>query len=184
MTLRSCTRENEVKELLARGQYPQACTPELRAHVTSCHSCSDLVLITRAFQSARVNTAAVANLPSPGLLWWRAQLRRRNAAVERISKPILGAQVFALSVSVLFAVGLVATQATYGLHWLSWFEGVSWPSQLHQAPALHLDALFPAALLNSTASLLVLVPILATLVLLGGVAVYFASEKNSENDPR
>jgi hypothetical protein len=31
---------------------------------------------------------------------------------------------------------------------------------------------------------LVLIPILATLALLGGVAVYFASEKSNENEPR
>jgi hypothetical protein len=184
MILRSCPHEKEVADLLARGHYPQACTPELRTHLDACRSCADLLLVTRAFQAARVQTAAAANLPSPGLLWWRAQLRRRNAAVERIGKPILGAQIFALSVGIIFAIGLLATQATHGLHWLAWLDGISldglgWPSQMPQTPALHLDALF-----NSGVSLLVLIPILATLVLLGGVAVYFASEKGNENEPR
>lgn len=184
MTLRSCAHEREVTELLARGQYPQACTPELLAHIDACRSCADMVLVTRAFQAARAHTAAAVNLPSPGILLWRAQLRRRNAAVERIGKPILGAQIFALSVGMIFAIGFLATQATQGLHWLSWFNGLSWPSQLPEAPALHLEFLRSAALLNSGLNLLVLIPILATLVLLGGVAVYFASEKSSENEPR
>jgi hypothetical protein len=183
MTFRSCPHEKEVAELLARGLSPDAVSPELRAHIGACRSCADLVLVTRAFQTARVQTAAAANLPSPGLLWWRAQLRRRNAAVERIGKPILGAQIFALSVSILFAIGFVATQATHGLHWLGWFDGLSWPSQLPQSPALHLEALWPA-FLNSSVSLLVLIPVLATLALLAGVAVYLASEKNTENEPR
>jgi hypothetical protein len=184
MTFRSCPHEKEVAELLARGHYPDACAPELRAHIGICRTCADLVLVTRAFQTARVQTAAIASLPSPGLLWWRAQLRRRNAAVERIGKPILGAQIFALVVTILFAIGFLATQATHGLHWVGWFDGLSWPSQVPQAPALHLETLLPSTLFNSNVSLLVLIPILATLALLGGVAVYLASEKNSENEPR
>jgi len=182
MTLRPCSHEKEVAELLGRGHYPQVCTPELRDHIGSCRSCADLVLVTRAFQAARAQTAAAVNLPSPGLLWWRAQLRRRNAAVERIGKPILGAQIFALSVCIVFAIGFLATQATHGLRWLSWLEGTSfggfgWPLQMPQVPMLHLDAL-----LNSGLGMLVLIPILATLVLLGGVAIYFASER--KNEPR
>jgi len=185
MTLRSCIHEKEVADLVARGHYSQACTPEIQAHVSTCRSCADLILVTRAFQAARTQTAAVANLPSPGVLWWRAQLRRRNEAVERIGKPILGAQIFALSVSLVFAIGFLAAQATHGLRWLSWFDGISldgfsWPSQ---TPSLHLESLLPASLINSGVSLLVLIPILATLALLGGVAVYFASEKSSENKP-
>jgi hypothetical protein len=184
MTLRPCSYEKEVTELLARGHYPQACTPELHAHIGACRCCADLVLITCSFKTARAQTAATVNLPSPGLLWWRAQLRRRNAAVERIGKPILGAQIFALCVSILFAVGFLATQATQGLRWLSWFNGLSWPSQLPQAPSLHLESVWRVSLFNFGLSLLVLIPILATLILLGGVAVYFASEKSSENEPR
>jgi hypothetical protein len=184
MTLRPCAHEKEVADLLMRGHYPQACTPELRAHVSDCRTCSDLVLVTSAFQAARSSSTAAASLPSPGQLWWRAQLRRRNAAVERIGKPILGAQIFALSVTVIFAIGFLATQATHGLHWLSWFNGLSWPSQMPQAPAIRWDALHPTTLFSSGMSLLVLIPILAILALLGGVAVYFASEKSSEKDPR
>jgi hypothetical protein len=186
MTFRSCVHEKEVADLLARGHYPQACTSELQAHVSTCRSCADLILVTGVFQAARTQTAAAANLPSPGMLWWRAQLRRRNAAVERIGKPILGAQIFAFSVSLLFAIGFLATQATHGLRWLSWVDGISldglsWPSQ---TPTLHLESLLPASLMNSGVSLLVLIPILATLALLGGVAVYFASEKGSEKETR
>jgi hypothetical protein len=155
--------------MLALGHYPEACTPELRAHLTGCRSCAELVLVARAFQAARAHLAANANLGSPGLLWWRAQLRRRNAAVERVAKPIARAQVFALTVSVLFAVGFLATQATHGLRWLSWLQQLS--------PALHLGALLPSDLFSSGSSLLVLLPIFATLVLLSGVAVYLASEK-------
>ena len=51
--------------------------------------------------------------------------------------------------------------------------------QLHNSLAhgLHLEVLWPSALFNSGWSLLALIPVLATLALLGGVALYLASEK-------
>jgi len=176
MTLRPCPHEKEVVALLARGHYPQACPAELRTHVSAYRSCADLALVTRAFQTARTESAAAAHLASPGLLWWRAQLRRRNAAVERIGKPILGAQIFALSVSLLFAAVFLATQATHGLRWLSWLQQLQ-KTQFPQASSLHLEALWPSTLIHSGWSPMVLIPILATLALLSGVVIYLASEK-------
>ena len=171
MTFGPCVHEKELTRLLALGHYPSACSLELRNHVEICRSCAELVLVTRAFQTSRAQTAAAANLVSPGLLWWRAQLRRRNAAVERVGKPILGANIFAFSVMILFGLGFLATQATSGLRWLSWF------TQLPQAPAIHLESLWPSTLIGSAWSLPLLIPACATLALLGGVVVYLALEK-------
>jgi len=173
MTLNPCSREKEVLDLLARGHWPQACTPELRAHLDACRCCADLLLVTHAFQLSRAGAAAQANLPPPGVIWWRAQLRRRNAAVERVARPILGAHIFALSITLFVAVALVVSQARRGLHWLSWF------SQLSQSQfgSLNLQALWPSSLFNSGWSLAVLIPLLATLALFSAVVVYLASEK-------
>ena len=173
MTLSPCSRENEVLELLARGHWPQACTPDLRAHLAACRSCADLLLVTQAFQHSRASTAAQANLPAPGVLWWRAQFRRRNAAVERVARPILGAHIFALSITLFVAAALVVSQARHGLHWLSWFSQLSQT----QTGALNLQALWPSGLFNSGLGLAVLIPLLATLALFSAVVVYLASEK-------
>jgi hypothetical protein len=171
MILNPCRREQEVAKLLARGGWPQACAPELGAHVTACRSCGDLVLVSESFRRARAEAASAARVPSPGALWWRAQLRRRNAAVERLGKPILGAQIFALSINLLVVVGFLAYPARHGLAWFSRLE------QLPEASKLHLGRLWDSALLNSGWSLTVLIPAVATLALLSGVAVYLASEK-------
>ena len=176
MTLRPCPHEKEVVALLARGHYPQACPAELRTHVSACRSCADLALVTRAFQTARTESAAAAHLASPGLLWWRAQLRRRNAAVERVGKPILGANIFALSVMLLFAIGFLATQATTGLRWLSWFKQLP-PAPAFHAPAFHLQSVWPSTMLSSPWGLPLLIPVCATLALLGGVVVYLSLER-------
>jgi hypothetical protein len=173
MTLSTCSREKELVEVLAKGHWPHACPEELRVHVTACRSCADLVLVACAFQSARNHSIASANLPSPGVLWWRAQLRRRNQAIERVGKPILFAQVFALSMVLLLGLGLAVSQARHGLNWLSWLD------QLPRLPFGPLDrpALSLSSLFTSGWSLTLLIPALATVAVLGGVVVYLASEK-------
>ena len=109
-------------------------------------------------------------MPAPGAIWWRAQLRRRNAAVERVSKSIVGAYVFALSFTLVAACALAITQARHGLRWLDWLEQ-------SQGTALDFGAFNPATLLNSGWSIAWLIPVLATLALVGAVAVYLAGER-------
>jgi hypothetical protein len=72
--------------------------------------------------------------------------------------------------------GLAVWQARQGLSWLTWLE------QLPQMAALHLKNLWPSALFNAGLlgtgwNMLVAIPALATLVLLGGVVLYLAVEK-------
>ena len=165
----TCAREKEVTGLLQRGHWPQACTVDLRSHVATCRACGNLVLVTQIFQRARAEAAGMARLESPGVLWWRAQLRRRNAAVERIGKPIMGAQIFALTITVVFALVFLATQARQGLHWASWFDELP--------RSLHFEALWPAALPTFDGHLWFLVPVLAAIAVLGGVVAYVASEQ-------
>ena len=169
MIFGTCAREKDVAGLLQRGHWPQACSPELRTHVAACRACSNLVLLTQTFKRARANTAGMARLEAPGVLWWRAQLRRRNAAIERIGKPILGAQIFALAVTLLVAVGFLVTQARQGAHWIAWFEALP--------HSLHFEALLPAAFPTFDSGLWLVVPILAALAVLSGVVAYVASEQ-------
>jgi hypothetical protein len=165
-----CAHEKELAEVLARGNWPAACAPELRAHVSACRSCADLALVTEAFQRARAETVRAARIGPAGTLWWRAQLHRRNDAVARIGEPIQAALVFALAINLLVLVGLLATQARQGLAWLTRIE------ELPRMSSLHLESVLPATLFTSGWSLLVLILALATFALLSGVAIYLASE--------
>jgi hypothetical protein len=177
MNLTSCPFEKEVRQLMARGQWPAACPPELRAHVSGCRACGDLVLISEAFQDARVDSLAAARPVAPAVLLWRAQLRRRNAAMERIARPLLGAQIFACAVTVLAALGLAGFEARNGVAWFTWSYWHDWIVQLPQAAAAQWDSLSSGSLAGSGWSWMVLIPAVATLMLLGGVAVYFATDK-------
>jgi hypothetical protein len=130
-----------------------------------------VVLLMQAFGGARAVSLGAAPQIAPGILWWRAQLRRRNEAVAAIGRPILGAQIFALAVTLLMVAGLAVSQAKQGWRWLA---------ELPQSRSFHLETLVPsfaAADFRSSISLVYLVPGLAMLVLLGGVVVYLASEK-------
>ena len=167
MTPFSCPREKEVASQLKLGQWPHASAADLRAHVAACRTCSDLVLVSTAFQTIRV--ASTPQLPSAGSLWWRAQLRRRNQAIERISRPLLGAQIFAWVIAALVGIAGAGWALRNTVRWLAW---------LQELPrALNLGALVPSALPGFSGSLWFLLPMLATRALAGGIAVYFTLEK-------
>jgi hypothetical protein len=171
MKLKVCAYEKEVMQVLSHGRWPAACPPELRAHVDACRSCADLVLVTASFQRDREAAVSVARIGTPGTLWWRAQLRRRNASVERIARPMMGAYLFALSVCAAVVIALLTEQARQGIAWLTALEAL--PHTL----ALNINALWSSMLLDSGLSLFVLLPTIALLALLSGVVVFLAWER-------
>ena len=169
MTFRTCSREKDLEQALKDGHWPQGCGPELRTHVESCASCSDFVLVTQTFQRARSESEQEAPSASANLLWWRAQLRKRNAATERVSRPVTFAERFALFVYVVVGLVFVASQYRHGLHWASWW------SELAPSRALHF---LPAGSGQIDWNLLLLISGLGVLALLSALVVYLASEKS------
>ena len=162
----SCGREAELTQLLAQGYWPDASPAELRAHVEACRVCADLVLVSQAFQAAHREMIPGSRLESAGALWWRAQLRKRNAAIEKVGRPIFGALIFAMVISVLVGGGMLAWK---GNTLKVWFGDLP--------RALHLDALVPTALTQTDGMASMVLPVLATVALLSGVVVYLATEK-------
>jgi hypothetical protein len=53
-------------------------------------------------------------LPSPGLVWWRAQILRKQAEKERIERPFAIMRLVAVAVGLLFLAAL----------WMSQTEGI------------------------------------------------------------
>ncbi|MGB0124628.1 MAG: hypothetical protein WA419_00610 [Silvibacterium sp.] len=170
MILTPCSREKEISDLLKAGHWPRACSPELHAHVRCCRQCRDLIAITQAFQQARAQSARDTRLQAPGVLWWRAQLRRRHAALERIARPITAAQIFALSLNVLAAVVFVLSQARHGLHWLSRLAA------LPQSETFHVKTLWTGVFIHSGWSSWPFILALGTLALCSAVLLYLATE--------
>jgi len=172
MTFTPCVREKEVAELLHSGHWPAASSPELRAHVNACRNCADFLLVTQTLQHARGTSVRSARLNSPGLLWWRAQLRRRNDALEQVAKPIAGAHVFALIVTLLVAGAFVVEQSRRGVQWISWL------TELSRSRAFHLDPLWSSASTKIDWNAMFLMPGLATLMVLSGLLIYLATDRS------
>lgn len=168
MTFGSCAYEKEISAALKAGHWPEGCDRELRAHVDACASCGDLVLVTQTFQQAR--SESVQTVPSipPGLLWWRAQLRRRNAITRRVSRPLTIAQVFAWLVLGVVTIAVVTSQYRQGFRWISWWSEFSLSRTLHS---------WALAAAGMDWNLALLIPGLGILVLLSGLVVYLAAER-------
>jgi hypothetical protein len=169
MTFRTCFHETELAQALKDGHWPQGCGPELRSHVESCASCSDFVLVTQTFQRARSESEQAAPSASPSLLWWRAQLRKRNAATERVGRPVTLAERFAFFVYMVVGLVFVASQYRHGLRWASWW------AELAPSRAFHF---LPAGSGQVDWNLLLLISGFGVLALLSALVVYLASEKS------
>lgn len=123
MSLFFCPSEKELEATLRQGRWPHACDPDLRAHVDACRDCQELVLVTQTLRKAKSHGEQLAQLRSPGLLWWRAQLRRRNEAIKSVTEPLALAQKVGL-VGILGAFCVLVWQGSQSADWLSLFQGL------------------------------------------------------------
>jgi hypothetical protein len=121
---------------------------------------------TQTFRQARAQAEKQGTIDAPGLIWWRAQLRRRNAATEKVGRPIAVAQTFAFTLSLLVAVVFAASQYRHGLRWSLWWAEIS---------PLRISHLLAAGLANWNLPLLI--PVLAAVAILSGLVVYVVAEK-------
>jgi anti-sigma factor RsiW len=168
--MKPCPHEAELQAIVRSGHWPDACEPELRKHVETCGRCAEQVLVLHAFQTARAQTVHAARADHPNLLWWRAQLRRRNEALQRVSRPITTAQIFALCISIVTAAALLISQLRKGFSWSSWLPDPS------SAP--NFDALSFFTSLKTDWGLLLLLTGVGTVVLLSAVVLYLASDRS------
>ncbi len=156
----TCSHLNEVRQALTAGHWPHGAAPELHAHAATCNRCAQEVLITTCLHQARAATIASAQLNSPSLLWWRAQLRRRNAALQLAGRPIAAAQVFALIVVVIAVTGLLAA------HWRSLLD-----------PTLPAKAAASLAAIRGDWGITPLILAFTLIPTLGAVVLYLSTER-------
>jgi len=114
-----CARTAEVQELLRLGHWPQAAGAELAEHVRGCRRCNDIVLLTLAFGAAKADAMSEARAEPPALVWWRAQLRRKHEAVQRVERPMRAQMLVVLAV-VCVGLGLAFRLSGGVPEWRSW----------------------------------------------------------------
>jgi F0F1-type ATP synthase assembly protein I len=122
----ACGFEKEVSIALREGRWPVAVDAALRQHAATCSSCCDVVLVTETLQRARAAGSQAAMLPSPGIIFWRAQLRRRSGAAERMTRPIVFAEVAAF-IATLLAFVFATRRFVEFVTWSSLTGGIALP---------------------------------------------------------
>src|SRR5215471_17702628 len=110
MMLRSCRRSEDVASMVRKGYWPDGCDEDLRAHIGGCGQCQEWILLTRSFQEARTESFDQIPQHSAFLLWWKSELRRRDATLAQVSRPMVLAHRFAIVVGMV-AVAVFVTLA-------------------------------------------------------------------------
>lgn len=164
-----CSCEEDVLDAIAARRWPGRCDAELRAHVTSCGLCTDLVEVATALLEDRELAWSDARIPPSGVVWWRAQLRAREDAARAAARPLAFIQGVAASVALWLVVTIVrAVPAADVSAWRAWIA-TSIPSISFTADdaarLLQVTGIVPISILCLLAAWLVLAP----------VAIYFAS---------
>jgi hypothetical protein len=94
-----CEREQQVIEATRSGLWPSS----LRAHLRDCAPCAQTELIAALLQEDAAKAKRALDLPSAGLIWRRAQTRRREVALQRATRrPFLIAGALGAVYSVVF----------------------------------------------------------------------------------
>ena len=112
-----CPYESDVLLMVSTGRWPERVPAELRDHAAHCDLCNELAVAATAVEEAS-SPELVPALPSSGTVWWRAQLRARQEAVQEVARPITAvhALAFAALVGIVGAVfGATAQWFQHGL---------------------------------------------------------------------
>lgn len=87
MNAQDCGKEAAVLAAAASGEW----SAELRAHARSCTSCQEAIEVWHYLQTEAHDLDASldpAEIPHPGLIWWRRRILDQHAAARRVLSPI------------------------------------------------------------------------------------------------
>jgi hypothetical protein len=62
-----------------------------------CPECGPLVALAQQIREEFAHTAQTARVPTPEIVWWRAQMRARQDAARKAARPILFTQALAMA---------------------------------------------------------------------------------------
>jgi len=102
----ACPCERDVLDLVAIGQWPSRADETLRAHVAACATCAEVAVVAAAVRewADEADNPQPVKVPDASVVWYRAQVRARQEATRRASRPVLVAQLVALVAVVIAAV--------------------------------------------------------------------------------
>jgi hypothetical protein len=113
MRLVGCEQERAVMAASHNDQWDEA----LRSHVRECEACTEALRIAQWLESQV--PAAAPRLPDAGQVWWRAQIRARQAAAERATEPVRMAQRVSVICALLVLIFWLLRHAPHLERWLA-----------------------------------------------------------------
>jgi hypothetical protein len=84
-----------------------------------CHCCGPLVAIERMLREEFEQTAQHARIPTPEIVWWRAQMRAREDATRAAARPIVFTQALAVAAVVGLLISLAGRLTLPAFSWAS-----------------------------------------------------------------
>jgi len=155
--------------MLRLGHFPDAASDELCSHIVECRSCTELVSVESALRADRSRAMASAPVKSAGLVWWRAQLRKREQALVEVGRPLWGAQIFSAFLGLVMALVFLVWEVKQGSDPLQWIRSAGSVGTILSAI---LNAWGWQSLLGMTSAV----------TILAGFVVYFAWSLRHERD--
>jgi hypothetical protein len=158
MTAIECPRESDVLDAIASKRWPHRVVRELADHVASCAPCTDVVAVATAIHADQEASWQDAAIPSSGQVWWRAEMRVRQEAIRKASRPIAIVQAAAV---------LVALALTGAAGWLAWMWARQAPTSfdIGNASARAMSSPLALSLAVALFALAVIAPVAFYLVL-------------------
>ncbi len=109
-----CPRENELLDSLGRGFV----IPNLREHLQSCPSCSELHLVAGALLEDRTQALGEASVPSASAMWLRLQLRQQHELQAISRHSLMIGQALTLSGALVLIGAMFSTEISSGVRQL------------------------------------------------------------------
>ena len=162
-----CPHERALVTTVIAGHWPEGADAALRAHVDECEVCAEVALIAGSFQAEGTLDRDAVHVPAAGQVWWRAAIRARLEASQRVSRPF--SWLFGISVACAVGLAIAIVQLLWSPVQVAW--GNAWTFSLGELARL-LPAVMSLSPLTIT-GVLVLLGATACL-LLAPLALYFA----------
>jgi len=118
MSAPECPREQDVINAIVTGRWPDRCDESLCAHAAECVVCKELVAVTSVMRLDREGLHEEMSLPSAGQVWWRAAIRARLEASQRVAQPL--SWIFGISMACAAGLAIAFVQLLWSPVQLAW----------------------------------------------------------------
>ena len=172
MSAPECAREQDVINAIVTGQWPDRCDESLCAHAAECAVCKELVDVTSMMRLDHEGLHEEVSLPSAGQVWWRAAIRARLEASQRVAQPL--SWIFGVSLACAAGLAIALVQLLWSPMHAAWGSSSrgAWAAWLDFESSRLLLAVTNLAPLTTTGILVFLVA--TACLLLAPLALYFA----------